>query len=160
MCFLFQFHLVMIYFIYMILQSPCYWDGNALPWVWYWECWEEYILVTVQVNCLAYVEMNAPKCSFFCVLTRKTYSVTTIATDSQMLWSLLNYFRFVAFTIKTLFSEQYSTYICTVWYPGSVSRPNVTLHSMLTVTFKFLAHTPNHKINPCLLPANPYTMYL
>jgi hypothetical protein len=47
--------------------------------------------VTVQVNCLQHVETNTPKYRVFCVLIRKSYSVTILATDSQMLWLLLNY---------------------------------------------------------------------
>jgi hypothetical protein len=58
-------------------------------------------LVTVKVNYLDYVETTAPKYRVFCVLTRQTYSVTTFATDKQMLPLVLNYFRTVSLTIET-----------------------------------------------------------
>jgi hypothetical protein len=37
-------------------------------------------VVTVQVNYPAYVETNAPKYRVFCILSKKTYSITTLAT--------------------------------------------------------------------------------
>jgi hypothetical protein len=49
-------------------------------------------VVTVQVSYLSYVEATTPNYGVFCVPTRQTYSVTTLATDSQMLRLLLNYF--------------------------------------------------------------------
>jgi hypothetical protein len=49
-------------------------------------------VVTVEVNYLACVETTTLKCRVSCVLTSETYSVTTLATDSQMLLLLLNYF--------------------------------------------------------------------
>jgi hypothetical protein len=45
-----------------------------------WKIGKNASVAIVQVNYLAYVEMNTPKCSFFCSLTRKTYSLTTLAT--------------------------------------------------------------------------------
>jgi hypothetical protein len=58
-------------------------------------------VVTVKVNYLEYVETNTPKYRFFCLLTKQTYCMTTLATDRQMLLVVVNYFRTVAFTIET-----------------------------------------------------------
>jgi hypothetical protein len=49
-------------------------------------------VVNVKVNHLAYAETATPKRRVFCILTRQTYSLTTLATDSQILQLLLNYF--------------------------------------------------------------------
>jgi hypothetical protein len=49
-------------------------------------------VVPVKVNCLAYVETTTPKYTVFYIFIRKTYTVTTLATDSQITWPLLNYF--------------------------------------------------------------------
>jgi hypothetical protein len=51
---------------------------------------------------------------FFCDLTTKNIFVITVATDSPMLWLLLNYFRIVAFNMKTLITERYPMYFY-VW---------------------------------------------
>jgi hypothetical protein len=40
-------------------------------------------VVTVEVNYLACVETTTPKHRIFCFCTRKTCSVTTLATDIQ-----------------------------------------------------------------------------
>jgi hypothetical protein len=39
--------------------------------------------VTAKVNYLAYVETTTPKYRIFCILTKQTYSVTMLATDSK-----------------------------------------------------------------------------
>jgi hypothetical protein len=49
-------------------------------------------VATLQVNYLAYVETNTPVYRVSCFRSRQTYSVTTFATDSQILRLLLNYF--------------------------------------------------------------------
>jgi hypothetical protein len=69
-------------------------------------------VMTVQVNYLAYVQTNIPECRV-CVLTRKIYSVIT-ATDTEMLWLLLNYFWIVTFTIKTPLLNYFSVVAFTI----------------------------------------------
>jgi hypothetical protein len=54
------------------------WLGNDIGIV--WKIGKNACVATVQVNYLAYVEMNTPKYRVFCSLTRKTYSLTTLAT--------------------------------------------------------------------------------
>jgi hypothetical protein len=49
-------------------------------------------VVTVKVNYIVYVETSTLRYRVFWVITKQTYSVTTFATDSQMLQLMLNYF--------------------------------------------------------------------
>lgn len=47
-------------------------------------------VVTVKVNYMVYVETITPRYRVFWVITKQTYSVTTLTTDSQMLQLLQN----------------------------------------------------------------------
>jgi hypothetical protein len=56
--------------------------GMGMDWLGYdiGMVWKDTFVVTVQVNYLAYVVMNTPKYRVFCVLTKKIYSITVLAT--------------------------------------------------------------------------------